>query len=116
MFKYLTVFACLLVFSCNPTDSDNWYITNGSTTEVGSQCIQANFDNPGEDPLIALHKMHGDSQLKIASKPYPDNTKFHYVLITEASGKHGITYSSSLARCTENLKESLEFINKTTIQ
>lgn len=110
MLKKALILSCLLV-SCAKKETTTWYVTNGSETEEKSFCIELDLVTVSGDPTKAITDLYKQKRLSVEEKSYPDLTKYYLVTFDDNGKQHGITFSSSLARCNENLKQSLDFIH-----
>lgn len=110
MLKKALFLSCLLV-SCAQEERSTWYVTNGSETEEKSYCIDIDLTIVNGSPSESLRQIYKEGELKLDSKAYPDGSYYYLATFSDGGIKHGAAFSSSLARCNANLKESLDFIH-----
>lgn len=110
MLKKVLFLSCLLA-SCAKKETATWYVTNGNETEDKSYCIELDLDTRNGDPSKAINMIYRDRQTNLELKTYSDSTEYYLATFVANGQKHGITFSSSLARCNENLTQSLNFIH-----
>jgi hypothetical protein len=110
MFKKALFLGCLLA-SCAKKETATWYVTNGSETSEKSYCIDIDLTNVNGDPGRAINELYKEKRPTLELKSYPDSTKYYLAIFEDDGKKQGVTFSSSLARCNANLKESLDFIH-----
>ena len=110
MLKKALFLSCFLV-SCAQEERATWYVTNGSQTEEKSYCIELDLVTASGDPSKAITELYKQKHPTLELKSYPDLTKYYLATFEESAQKHGVTFSSSLARCNANLKESLDFVH-----